>query len=49
MEQKKELTHVAIVPLIGGFSIAVSNILHKPPKAIFSFKPFFDNDKLYLR
>lgn len=41
-------THAAIIPLIGGFPIATSNILGYPPSAIFSYSPFENNDKLYL-
>jgi len=41
--------HAAIVPLIGGFSIAATNITKNIPEAIFSYDPFFENDKLYLR
>lgn len=42
------MKHVAIIPLIGGFSIAATNVLGKQPEAIFSYTPFFDNDSLYL-
>jgi len=41
-------THISIIPLIGGLSLATSNILKSPPKAIFSYKCFYNNDKLYL-
>jgi len=40
--------HAAIVPLIGGFALGASNILQKPPEVIFSYGPFYNNDKLYL-
>lgn len=43
------MKHVAIIPLIGGFSIAATNVLGKHPEAIFSFSPFLDNDSLYLK
>lgn len=43
-----DIKHAAIVPLIGGFPIGMSNVLGHPPEAIFSFEPFFNNDKLYL-
>ena len=48
MLKSKKLNHAAIIPLIGGFSIAATEILQNPPKAIFSYSPFFENDKLYL-
>jgi site-specific DNA-cytosine methylase len=40
--------HAAIVPLMGGFSIAATNVLGVPPEIILSYEPFFNNDKLYL-
>ena len=43
------MKHIAIIPLIGGFSIAATNVIGKKPEAVFSYKPFYDNDKLYLR
>jgi site-specific DNA-cytosine methylase len=42
-------THAAIVPLAGGFSLGASTVLNVPPTAIFSFKPFYGNDRLYLQ
>jgi len=45
----KNFKHAAIIPLIGGFSIAATNITKNFPEAIFSYKLFFENDKLYLR
>jgi site-specific DNA-cytosine methylase len=44
-----DIKHASIIPLIGGFPIAATNIIGKPPEAIFSFTPFEGNDKLYLR
>jgi len=44
------IKHAAIVPLIGGFSIAATNVIGNYPSAIFSWPDTFgDNDKLYLR
>jgi len=45
----QQLTHGAIIPLAGGFSIGATSIIGAPPKIIFSFKAFENNDKLYLR
>ncbi len=47
--QNNFMKHISIIPLIGGFSIAASNVLDRPPEAIFSYKPFFKNDFLYLK
>lgn len=44
----KKINHAAIVPLIGGFSLAATNITGNLPKAIFSFSGFESNDGLYL-
>jgi len=44
-----QVTHTAVIPLCGGFSLGASTILKKPPEVIFSYKAFYDNDKLYLR
>jgi len=43
------MEHVAIIPLAGGFSIGATNVTGNFPKVIFSFKNFYNNDKLYLR
>jgi site-specific DNA-cytosine methylase len=43
------ITFGDIVPLAGGMSIGASNILNKSPEVIFSYKSFYENDKLYLR
>jgi len=44
-----EIKHAAIIPLIGGFPIGTSNVIGSYPQAIFSYEPFFNNDKMYLR
>jgi len=43
------IKHGAIIPLAGGFSLGASKILNELPSVIFSWKPFYNNDKLYLR
>lgn len=45
----KNIKHAAIVPLIGGFSIAATKIIGNYPDIIFSWPAFKDNDELYLR
>lgn len=42
------MNHIAIIPLIGGFSIAAEQILQTPPLHVFSYTPFIANDALYL-
>jgi site-specific DNA-cytosine methylase len=42
------MNHIAIIPLIGGFSIAAEQVLQTPPTAVFSYTPFYANDSLYL-
>ncbi len=42
------MNHIAIIPLIGGFSIAAEQILQTPPLHVFSYAPFEANDTLYL-
>jgi len=46
---KNNIIHGAIVPLIGGFSLAATNVIGKPPEVIFSYKAFEANDKIYLQ
>jgi site-specific DNA-cytosine methylase len=48
-EEEKIISHGSIVPLAGGFSLGVTNIIKKPPEVIFSYSTFENNDKLYLR
>ena len=43
------ITHASIIPLCGGFALGASNIIGKVPEVIFSYKAFYENDKLYLR
>lgn len=43
-----QFKHASIIPLIGGFPIAASNVLNTTPEAIFSWNAFYNNDKLYL-
>lgn len=42
------MNHIALIPLIGGFSIAAEQILQTPPNAVISYSPFKFNDSLYL-
>ena len=42
------MRHVAVIPLIGGFAVAATNVLGKNPEMVLSFCPFTPNDRLYL-
>ena len=43
------MTYATIIPLAGGFSIAAADVVNLSPEVIFSYKNFYENDKLYLR
>lgn len=42
------MNYIAHIPLIGGFALANMNVIGKPPVAITSYSPFFDNDNLQI-
>lgn len=43
-----EITHATVIPLIGGLTIAVQNILNKRPEYILSYSGFKNNDSQLL-
>jgi len=42
------MRHACIIPLIGGFPLAAEELFNTPPLAVYSFKDFIKNDRLYL-
>lgn len=43
-----DISYSSIIPLIGGMCFGAEKVLHKLPEYILSYKPFSQNDNLYL-